>query len=363
MSKKINIEELLKQKFESYEASVPKSAWEVVKANSNFGSIAQPASTAISGNTSGFAAGIIGGIAVSAITLLSPSFIQNQINQNRLVVDQYPTPTTITTEKTNELAEKIESKSVEVQSTESVQPNGVDHSQTTDLPKLNQTAISSESSKEVSSSDYDQSQSTKSVVPVAESTVDQTVEASFKSTIKATPVGGKVPLEVAFNAPEGVVKSVWDFGDGTPKVESLSASHQYDESGSYTVTMIAQKEDGKFFMDKISVRAEEVPSSTVIEEQVEQEESIVKAPNIFTPNGDGINDEFHVEASHLREFEIRVFNPGGQEVFVSNDPSFKWDGQDMSGALCPEGLYFYQIKAVGEDSKIHAVKGSLTIRK
>ena len=366
MSDKVNIEELFRQKLEGFEVDVPKSAWNVVKSNSNFGqsTISTGNIAASTGSTSSFAAGIIGGLAVSALTLVSPGIIQKQLLNTNNTVSQIQL-----SQKNNHLT--VEAKSDRIQTElESDNQHSINTVKGTIQPIEEHSESTSESSiqinslQEVSEESYTALEATKpavkKVVPVSESTVEETVNASFKSSIKASPVGGKTPLEVQFNAPQGVVKSVWDFGDGTKKVESLSASHEYEESGSYTVTMIAQKEDGSYFMDQISVRADEPKLNDQLAEET-QELSLVEVPNIFTPNGDGANDVFKIEANNLTEFEIRIYNPGGALVYTSNDPDFNWNGTDRSGAQIPEGTYFYQIKAVGSDLQIHALKGSLTV--
>lgn len=53
----------------------------------------------------------------------------------------------------------------------------------------------------------------------------------------------------------------------------------------------------------------------------------IDAPTAFTPDGDGLNDEFSVRFEEtLVEFEIEIFNRWGQLIYKSNDQYFKWDG-------------------------------------
>lgn len=77
-----------------------------------------------------------------------------------------------------------------------------------------------------------------------------------------------------------------------------------------------------------------------IPEPLPQPEHIVlDIPNIFTPNGDGINDLFHIKFSERPQlFSITIFNRKGKKLFSSNDPNFKWDG----GGNRP-GTYFYML--------------------
>ncbi len=88
---------------------------------------------------------------------------------------------------------------------------------------------------------------------------------------------------------------------------------------------------------------EEVPAE---EQKVEEKYYRVGAlPNVFTPNGDRINDIFEVESENLTDFHVVVINSNNSVVFESNDPDFKWDGRDRSGQIVPAGTYVYFITA------------------
>ena len=50
-------------------------------------------------------------------------------------------------------------------------------------------------------------------------------------------------------------------------------------------------------------------------------------PNVFTPNGDGQNDVFHVTAGGMQEYNIEIFNRWGQMVFTANSPNIDWTRQ------------------------------------
>ncbi len=69
-------------------------------------------------------------------------------------------------------------------------------------------------------------------------------------------------------------------------------------------------------------------------------EDQLEIPNVFTPNNDGINDQFLVDAKNLSEFNLVIVNRWGQVVFESNDLNKSWDGK-YKNEMCNEGTYFY----------------------
>jgi gliding motility-associated-like protein len=69
----------------------------------------------------------------------------------------------------------------------------------------------------------------------------------------------------------------------------------------------------------------------------------VKVPNAFSPNGDGTNDTWKIEALvTYPEADIQVFNRFGQVVFESHGYSKPWDGT-YNGQPLPAGTYYYVI--------------------
>ena len=89
---------------------------------------------------------------------------------------------------------------------------------------------------------------------------------------------------------------------------------------------------------------EEIVSDQNESPDILMEESIV-LPNIFTPNGDRVNDLFEIEIGDKLEFQIVVLNRQNQLVFKSGDPRFQWDGTMLNGEPAPEGVYLYYFSA------------------
>jgi gliding motility-associated-like protein len=65
-------------------------------------------------------------------------------------------------------------------------------------------------------------------------------------------------------------------------------------------------------------------------------------PNIFTINGDGVNDKFTIYNTNYKSLEVIIYNRWGQKVGYWNGVDGGWDGnQYQSGEPCPDGVYFY----------------------
>ncbi|MBL7897192.1 MAG: gliding motility-associated C-terminal domain-containing protein, partial [Crocinitomicaceae bacterium] len=85
------------------------------------------------------------------------------------------------------------------------------------------------------------------------------------------------------------------------------------------------------------------------------EDSIVhfipEIPNVFTPNGDAINDFFQIEYPYENGYNLKIINRWGELIFESVSPNVSWDGRHSDNLKeAVEGTYFYKL-TVGELSK------------
>ena len=82
-------------------------------------------------------------------------------------------------------------------------------------------------------------------------------------------------------------------------------------------------------------------------------------PNVFTPNGDGINDSWSLEDTFLYEdSEVRIYGRFGRLLFHSIGYHDKWDGTNKKGNNLSDGVYFYSIE-IGHG--FDQINGTVTI--
>ncbi len=80
-------------------------------------------------------------------------------------------------------------------------------------------------------------------------------------------------------------------------------------------------------------------------------------PTAFTPNRDGLNDQFGLlNPFSYQAFSFMIFNRWGQAVYSSSDASGKWDGK-YKGLELPAGAYPWVVRYVNKDGGSKVVKG------
>jgi gliding motility-associated-like protein len=102
-------------------------------------------------------------------------------------------------------------------------------------------------------------------------------------------------------------------------------------------------------------------------------DSLDVVPNVFTPNGDGVNDIFTLGYDNNGNrvggtsnpcndaLVVDIYNRWGIRVFESADPTFEWDGKNKSGKDVPSGTYFVVISGIYGSETIEIEKRTLTL--
>jgi gliding motility-associated-like protein len=90
----------------------------------------------------------------------------------------------------------------------------------------------------------------------------------------------------------------------------------------------------------------------------------VLAPTAFSPNSDGLNEEFLIQGigTNLESIELTIYNRWGEVVFVTNDISSGWNGKmDNTGQMLPEEVYTWTISYTLRNGQSRFEKGNLTL--
>jgi gliding motility-associated-like protein len=176
-------------------------------------------------------------------------------------------------------------------------------------------------------------------------------------------INGYAPLAVTFvnnsasSFNTGSMVATWSYGNGgvltntyTNGSTPVTPSTIYTAAGTYSVWLKVDK--GSCTGTKVKIITVEVPSK-------------LEVPNVFTPNGDKVNDTFRLIAANLGDINATIFDRWGNKVYevVSGTGNIAWDGKNMAGKECPAGVYFYMIKATGKDGQEYDLKGNVTLFK
>jgi gliding motility-associated-like protein len=175
--------------------------------------------------------------------------------------------------------------------------------------------------------------------------------AVVKAEFIADPLTGESPLTVHFtNLSTGGNSYYWDLGNNTSstsKNTSATYHNKGEQSSSYEVILIITHALGCKDTATLTIKAD--PFSELI------------IPNIFTPNGDGINDLFTLESSGLGFLKAELYNRWGLKLYDWETIHGGWDGRTPTGMEVPSGTYFYIIRAKGISGKEYLFKGELTL--
>lgn len=166
-----------------------------------------------------------------------------------------------------------------------------------------------------------------------------------------TTVSGSAPLEINFSAISNTPVANyfrWEIstGNAAPFIVRTGEIHRYifNEAGTFTVKLVTENAYCSY-TDSVVIKVSE---------------SALYAPNVFTPNADGFNDEFRVAYKSIIEFDCWIFNRWGTKIYHWSDPQKGWDGT-YKGKAVPEGAYFYVIKAKGSDGIEYNLKGDINL--
>jgi gliding motility-associated-like protein len=125
---------------------------------------------------------------------------------------------------------------------------------------------------------------------------------------------------------------IWEMGDEEGTIyRGHEVYHSYLDLEDHWVTLKIVTPNGCPGIDSVLLRA---PAH-------------IYFPNAFTPDGDGVNDDFGPVGHDISVFEMNVFNRWGELIFTSNNPAMRWDGKVNGSDVAMTGVYVYKYRAEG----------------
>ncbi len=142
---------------------------------------------------------------------------------------------------------------------------------------------------------------------------------------------------------DDAVSWYWDFGDGASSMAQYP-EHLYTDTGEFIVWLTTETQYGCLDSTEAIVRV--------------TPDVFVYIPNAFTPDGDGLNDEFMASTYGMDDLNLsmRVFNRWGEQVYFTQRQHEGWDGY-FKGTEAPQGAYTYIIKIDNGDQEIQKFSG------
>jgi gliding motility-associated-like protein len=140
----------------------------------------------------------------------------------------------------------------------------------------------------------------------------------------------------------------WDFGDGNNSIE-YEPLHMFDAEGDYYVTLVASDDLGcsNSYTALVNIYAS----------------LFFYSPDVFSPNGDGINDSFNVSIVGHDSFELFIYDRWGNQLFSTTDTEEGWDGTYPNGKEVPQDVYMYKVFMSNPGTGEKMEKGRVSIIK
>jgi gliding motility-associated-like protein len=142
----------------------------------------------------------------------------------------------------------------------------------------------------------------------------------------------------------------WELGDNSSETGKL-VYHSYDEPGDYYVLM--RVEDENRCWDTITKRIHVYDELSVF------------VPSAFTPNGDGLNDDWGPVMQEYQEegYSLTLYDRWGQQVFRTEDTKARWDGRISGKPVTTNSVYSYKLIVKDFMGQLHEYVGHVTVVK
>lgn len=169
-------------------------------------------------------------------------------------------------------------------------------------------------------------------------------------TFEQVPCDLELQLEI--KNPNSQSQYLWDLGDGSESRE-MKPFHKYKFGGEYRIVL--RLEDTIDACRDSSVQTVVFPSNPFTDLQI---------PNVFTPNGDGLNDCYTILgiSEECEEGTVTIFNRWGDKVYEGEIANSCWNGTLFNtGNMLPNGIYFYLVQTQRDGKDRIRTHGSIQL--
>lgn len=184
------------------------------------------------------------------------------------------------------------------------------------------------------------------------------------SVFYSTQLTGCAPLSVYFtnlsNNTSNITNGYIWYVNGDSSTTTQDFSYTFNDTGTYNVTLFAYEN-----LRKCSATSTE----TITVKPCPPDSVSIIAPNIFSPNGDAINDTWHLliytRNYTISNYQCTIYDRWGLKLYATSKQEEAWSGTTIGGRDCPADTYFYIIKLTATNSKGTAeqkeFKGLITV--
>ena len=140
----------------------------------------------------------------------------------------------------------------------------------------------------------------------------------------------------------------WKFEDGQNDFGLAPVLKTFNTTGDFKVRLYASTANG----------CRDSAISTIFLKP----ELLMWLPNVFTPNVDGLNDDFGPSSTFgLERYSFKIYDRWGSKVFDTDNPANRWSGLDPEGKPIMEGIYGYELLFRYVDNKLYVYKGTVMV--
>ncbi|MEX1191092.1 MAG: gliding motility-associated C-terminal domain-containing protein, partial [Brumimicrobium sp.] len=157
--------------------------------------------------------------------------------------------------------------------------------------------------------------------------------------------GGTVGLSVNIDDNVDGENYTWTPPDGLSCTDCSSPDASPSSSTTYYVTV--ETTDGCSSTDSIHITIDDDCNELFI-------------PNMFSPNGDGENDEFCIYGNCINSYQLSIYNRWGELIFNADDQNNCWDGT-YNGKMMNTGVFAYKLFVTTEQGEEIEKSGNINL--